>query len=196
VPLDPVYDYTRYIDGKPRVEGVRSFLGSRHIELSEGSPTDPPNTETVSGLANRKHELVRAMIHRQGVHAFEGAVRFVHAARDAGLRCAVVSADANCREVIEMAGIADLFDARVDAIDAIQARLQGKPAPDMFLAAARLLDAKPAAAAVFEDSLAGVSAARSGQFGLVVGVNRNDHAEALKTYGADTIVSDLAELLG
>ena len=136
------------------------------------------------------------MIHHRGVHAYEGSVRFVHAVRDAGLRRAVVSASANCREVLEAAGIADLFEARVDGVVAEQEHLRGKPAPDMFLAAARILDVQPGEAAVFEDALAGVAAGRAGRFGFVVGVDRVGQADALRAHGADLVVSDLAELLG
>jgi len=195
VPFDPVADYDEYVDGKPRHDGVRSFLASRGIELPEGEPSDPPNATTIHGLGNRKNDLVLALIERQGVEPYEGSVRFVRAARDAGLRRAVVSSSANCRQVLEAAGIADLFEVRVDGIVAERERLEGKPAPDTFLAAARALDVEPAAAAVFEDALAGVAAGRAGGFGFVVGVDRVGQAEALREHGADVVVSDLAELL-
>jgi beta-phosphoglucomutase family hydrolase len=196
VPFDPVVDYDEYVDGKPRHDGVRSFLASRGIELPEGRPTDPPSAATIHGLGNRKNELVLALIERQGVEPYQGSVRYVHAARDAGLRRAVVSSSANCREVLDAAGIADLFEVRIDGIVAERERLKGKPAPDTFLAAARALDVEPAAAAVFEDALAGVSAGRAGGFGFVIGVDRVGQAEALREHGADIVVSDLAELLG
>ena len=144
VPFDPVRDYDEYIDGKQRFDGVRSFLASRGIELPEGSHDDPPDADTIGGLGNRKNELVLAMIHRRGVQAYEGSVRFVLAARDAGLRRAVVSASANCREVLEAAGIAELFEARVDGVVAAREHLRGKPAPDMFLAAARIVGVRRA----------------------------------------------------
>jgi HAD superfamily hydrolase (TIGR01509 family) len=149
----------------------------------------------VAGLGNRKNALVLAAIHERGVQTYEGSVRFVRAVRDAGLRCAVVSSSANCREVLEAAGIADLFEARVDGIVASRDHLPGKPAPDTFLAAARLVTAAPREAAVFEDALAGVAAGRAGDFGLVVGVDRTGDADALREHGADIVVSDLAELL-
>jgi beta-phosphoglucomutase family hydrolase len=195
IPFDPVRDYDEYVDGKQRYDGVRSFLDSRGIRLPEGSADDPADAATIAGLGNRKNELVLTMIHRRGVQPYEGSVRFVHAARDSGLRRAVVSASANCREVLEAAGIAGLFDVRVDGVDAQREHLRGKPAPDMFLAAARMVGVPPSNAAVFEDALAGVAAGRSGGFGLVVGVDRVGQANALRAHGADVVVSDLAELL-
>jgi beta-phosphoglucomutase family hydrolase len=195
VPFDPVRDYREFIDGKQRSDGVRSFLASRGIALPEGSPGDPADALTVSSLGDRKNELLLAMIHERGVQAYDGSVRFVQAVRDAGLRRAVVSASANCREVLEAAGIADLFEVRVDGNVAQQEHLRGKPAPDMFLAAARMLGVAPGEAAVFEDALAGVAAGRAGGFGLVVGVDRVGQADALRAHGADIVVTDLAELL-
>jgi beta-phosphoglucomutase family hydrolase len=195
VPFDPVRDYDEYVDGKPRYDGVRSFLASRGIELPEGDPSDQPTAETVHGLGNRKNELVLALIERDGVEPYEGSVRYLHAVRDAGLRRAVVSSSANTRQVLEAAGIADLFEEVVDGIVAQQEHLKGKPAPDTFLAAARALEAAPAEAAVFEDALAGVAAGRAGRFGFVVGVDRAGQAEALREHGADVVVSDLAELV-
>ncbi len=195
VPFDAVEDYDEYVDGKPRYDGVRSFLTARGIDLPEGEPSDPPETETISGLGNRKNELVISMIHRQGVEAYEGSIRYVRAVRDAGLRRAVVSSSANTGEVLAAAGIDDLFEERIDAIAAERQHLKGKPAPETFLAAARALGAQPAQAAVFEDALAGVAAGRAGRFGFVVGVDRVGQAEALREHGADLVVSDLAELL-
>ena len=195
VPFDPVADYDTYVDGKPRYDGVRSFLASRGIELPEGDPNDPPSAETVRGLGNRKNELVLALLKRDGVKVYEGSVRYVRAVRDAGLRRAVVSASANCREVLQAAGIEDLFEVRIDGIVVEQQHLKGKPAPDTFLAAAEQLGATPGEAAVFEDALAGVEAGRAGGFGFVVGVDRTGQREALKEHGADTVVSDLAELM-
>jgi beta-phosphoglucomutase family hydrolase len=195
VPFDPVADYDTYVDGKPRYDGVRSFLASRGIRLPEGDPSDPPSAETVYGLGNRKNELVLAMLKRDGVQVYEGSVRYVRAVRDAGLHRAVVSASANCREVLQAAGIEDLFEVRIDGIVVEEKHLKGKPAPDTFLAAAEELGAKPAEAAVFEDALAGVEAGRAGHFGFVVGVDRTGQREALVQHGADIVVSDLAELL-
>jgi beta-phosphoglucomutase family hydrolase len=195
VPFDVVADYDEYVDGKPRYDGVRSFLEARGIDLPPGQPTDPPGAETITGLGNRKNELVLELIRRQGVEPYEGSVRYVTAARDAGLRRAVVSSSNNCREVLVAAGIEELFEARIDGVVAEREHLQGKPAPDTFLAGARALGVQPAQAAVFEDALAGVSAGRAGHFGFVVGVDRAGQAEALLAHGADVVVGDLAELL-
>jgi beta-phosphoglucomutase family hydrolase len=195
VPFDAGRDYERYVDGRHRADGVRSFLASRGIELPEGAPDDPPDRETVEGLGNRKNELVLAVLRAEGVAVYEGSLRFLRAAKEAGLRTAVVSASANCRDALEAAGIAELFDARVDAVVAEREHLRGKPAPDTFLAAASLLDVDPRDAAVFEDALAGVEAGRAGGFGLVVGVDRTGSGDALLSHGADVVVCDLAELL-
>ena len=195
VPFDPVKDYDEYVDGKPRADGTRSFLASRDIELPEGSPDDPRGAPTVYGLSNGKNEIVLRRIREDGVEAYEGSVRYVRAARDAGLRRAVVSSSANCHDVLVAAGIEDLFEARIDGVVAEREHLRGKPAPDTFLAGARALGLEPPAAAVFEDALAGVAAGRAGGFGYVVGVNRAGQAEALKAHGADIVVADLAELL-
>jgi beta-phosphoglucomutase family hydrolase len=196
VPFDAVFDYDEFVDGKERLDGVRSFLASRGIHLPEGTPDDPPGADTVGGVGNRKNALLLAHVEQDGVAVFDGSVRFVRAARDAGLRRAVVSASANCREVLEAAGIAELFETRVDGLVAEREHLRGKPAPDMYLHAARSLGVGPARAAVFEDALAGVSAGRAGDFALVVGVDRVGQADALREHGADLVVSDLAELLG
>jgi beta-phosphoglucomutase family hydrolase len=196
VPFDPVRDYDEYIDGKPRSDGTRSFLASRGIELPEGSADDSPGTETVYGLGNRKNQILLAKIRSDGVEAYPGSVRYVRAVRDAGLRRAVVSSSANCRDVLAAAHIEDLFEARIDGIVAGRDRLRGKPAPDTFLAGARALGLEPAAAAVFEDALAGVEAGRAGRFGYVVGVDRAGQAAGLRKHGADAVVQDLSELLG
>jgi HAD superfamily hydrolase (TIGR01509 family) len=194
-PFDPVKDYDEYVDGKPRADGTRSFLASRGITLPEGDPDDPPDAQTVNGLGNRKNVLLLEMIRTQGVEPYEGSVRYVKAARDAGLRRAVVSSSANCRDVLVAAGIDDLFEARIDGIVARREQLRGKPAPDTFLAGAKALGLAPAEAVVYEDALAGVEAGRAGRFGYVVGVDRVGQAAALKAHGADIVVEDLAELL-
>jgi beta-phosphoglucomutase family hydrolase len=193
--FDAVADYDAYVDGKPRYDGVRSFLASRGIELPQGTPDDPPGAETVDGLGNRKNELVLKLIHDQGVQAYEGSVRYVRAARDAGFPRAVVSSSANCRDVLRAAAIEDLFDAVIDGVVAAQEGLGGKPAPDTFLAGARALGVQPREGAVFEDALAGVQAGRAGGFGFVVGVDRVGQRDALLAHGADIVVEDLAELL-
>lgn len=195
VAFDSVRDYDQYVDGKPRYEGVRSFLSSRGIELPEGTPDDPPTAETIDGLGNRKNEIVLALIRERGVEPYEGSARYVHAAREAGLRRAVVSSSTNCRDVLAAAGIGDLFEEIIDGVIAERDHLKGKPAPDTFLAAARALGVQASEAAVFEDALAGVEAGRAGRFGIVVGVDRAQQAHALKAHGADVVVQDLAELL-
>jgi beta-phosphoglucomutase family hydrolase len=195
VPFDPGTDYNEYVDGKPRYDGVRSFLQSRGIELPEGHPDDPPEAETVCGLGNRKNTLVLELIEKDGVEPYEGSVAFVKAARAAGLRRAVVSSSANCQEVLEAAGIAELFEERIDGKVADEQHLKGKPAPDTYLAGAAALGVEPAAACVFEDAVSGVEAGAAGHFGHVVGVDRVDHAAALREHGADVVVEDLAELI-
>lgn len=195
VPFDAAHDYDSYVDGKTRSDGVRSFLESRGIVLPEGGAEDPPDAETVHGLGNRKNVLVLELIRRQGVEPYDDAVEFVRTVRAAGLSTAVVSSSANCREVVHAAGMDDLFDTRVDALVAAEQGLMGKPAPDTFLAAARLLGVTPASAAVFEDALAGVEAGHAGEFALVVGVDRVGQAEALRAHGADVVVRALTELL-
>jgi beta-phosphoglucomutase family hydrolase len=179
-------DYTRYVDGKLRVDGAREFLASRGIR--------PPDDE-VEALARRKDDLMVKILHERKVETYEGSVRYLRAAREAGLRTAVVSASKHCQEVLASAGIEDLFDARIDGVVAAREHLPGKPAPDTFLAAARAVGVEPSEAVVFEDALAGVAAGHAGHFGFVVGVNRANQAAALKEHGADVVVDDLANLM-
>ncbi len=195
VPFDAKADYDRYVDGKQRLDGTRSFLASRGITLPEGSPEDEPGAPTVYGLSNRKNALVKAIMDRDGVQVYPGSVRYVKAVRDAGLHRAVVSSSANTARVLAAAGIADLFEARVDGVVARERHLAGKPAPDMYLAGAQALGIEHSEAAVFEDALAGVAAGRAGRFAFVVGVDRVGQADALREHGADIVVTDLAELL-
>ncbi|MET8786038.1 beta-phosphoglucomutase family hydrolase [Streptomyces sp. NPDC004589] len=194
-PFDPIADYDEYVDGRPRSDGIRSFLASRGIELPEGAEDDPPERDTVHGLGSRKNGLLLEKIHTQGVEAYTGSVRYVEAVRAAGLATAVVSSSANCRDILVSVGIEDRFDVRIDGVVAAERRLPGKPHPDTFLAAAHDLGVEPAAAAVFEDALAGMDAGRAGHFAYVVGVDRVGQADALRRHGADTVVDDLAELL-
>jgi beta-phosphoglucomutase family hydrolase len=194
VPFDVNSDYARYVDGKPRADGIRSFLAARDIVIPEGSPDDAPTDETIHGLGNRKNERLLELIATRGVDTYDGSVRYVRAARAAGLRTAVVSGSRNCRQVLESTGIADLFDALVDGVVADRERLAGKPAPDTFLAAARALGVRPQNAAVFEDALAGVAAARAGGFGFVIGIDRVGRGVALRGQGADVVVADLGDL--
>lgn len=200
-PFDRVKEYDDLVDGRPRVDGVRAFLGARGIDLPDGSPDDGPDQETVAGLAARKDEIFLAKVERDGVRPYPGSLTYLRAARDAGLPTAVVSASRNCLAIITAADIADLLDVRIDGVVAEQESLRGKPEPDTFLAAARRLETAPEHAAVFEDATAGVAAGRAGAFGYVVGVDRVDHdaehehADALREHGADTVVHDLADLL-
>lgn len=195
VPFDEVADYDEYVDGRPRNDGVRSFLAARGIELPDGAYDDPPRRQTVMGLGNQKNELVLELIRERGVDPYEGSVRYALAARDAGLRCAVVSSSTNCVQVLAAAGLDGLFDAVIDGLVAERMHLVGKPTPDTFLAGAQALGVQPAHAAVFEDALAGVAAGRAGRFGFVVGVDRTGQADALRSHGADVVVDDLADLL-
>jgi beta-phosphoglucomutase family hydrolase len=188
-------DYERYVDGRPRLDGTRGFLESRGIDLREGTPDDPPGSATLQGLSSQKNAMVLQLLAEGGIKVFEGSVGFVRAVRAKGLRTAVVSSSANTAQVLAAAGIADLFDARIDGVVAAQRGLAGKPAPDTFLAGAEALGTTPPEAAVFEDALAGVAAGRAGGFGFVVGVDRAGQREALLEHGADIVVEDLAELL-
>lgn len=188
-------DYAAHVDGRLRLDGVRGFLASRGIELPEGDPDDPPEADTVNGLGTRKNALVLDVLQNAGVGVYEQSVRYVRAVGEAGLPRAVVSASKNCAAVLAAAGLTDLFDVRVDGVVADAAGLRGKPAPDMFLAAAAELGVEPGRAAVYEDAVAGVAAGRAGAFGWVVGVDRLGHAAALTEAGADIVVTDLGELL-
>jgi beta-phosphoglucomutase family hydrolase len=195
VPFDAHTDYLAYVDGKPRPAGVRDFLASRGITLSEGSPDDPPDALTISGVGTRKNAELLRRIRADGVAVFEGSRRYLKAARDAGLRRAVVSSSANTEDVLSVTGLAEFVELRVDGVTIREEHLAGKPAPDTFLTAAQRLGVEPAAAAVFEDALAGVQAGHAGKFGAVIGVDRTGQAQALRDNGATLVVSDLAELL-
>ncbi len=195
VPFDPHAEYDDYVDGKPRLDGTRSFLHSRGIELPEGTPDDPPGTPTIYGLSNRKNDLVLAKLAAGGVQVYEGTVTYIRSLREAGISTAIVSSSANTKQVLDSAGLDVLFDVRVDGVVAKERGLRGKPAPDTFLAAAEALKAPPSRAAVFEDALAGVEAGRAGHFALVVGVDRVGQARQLREHGAHVVVRDVAELL-
>ncbi|MFF8861135.1 beta-phosphoglucomutase family hydrolase [Streptomyces sp. NPDC015139] len=195
-PFDAVADYDEYVDGRPRADGVRAFLDSRGIRLPEGTPGDPPDARTVHGLGNRKNDLLLEKIRTGGVEAYEGTLRYLEAVRAAGLRTAIVSSSANCRDVLRAVGAEHFFDVRVDGVVAAERNLPGKPHPDTFLAAARDLGVEASRAAVFEDALAGMDAGRSGGFGYVVGLDRVGQTDALYAHGASVVVKDLAELGG
>ena len=188
-------DYNQYVDGKPRQDGVRDFLRSRAIQLPEGSPDDNPGAETVWGLGNRKNDNVQDEIRRNGVEVYEGSRRYLQLAQQQGLRRIVVSSSANTAMVLEVTGLDEYVEGRIDGITLREQHIKGKPAPDSFLAGARLAGAPAAQAAVFEDAVAGVAAGHAGNFGFVVGVDRVGHADALRTHGADVVVQDLSELI-
>lgn len=194
-PFDIATDYKLHVDGKPRFDGVRSFLESRGIHLPYGEPDSPPNNETICGLGNRKNEMVKKALESEGVEAYEGSVAFIRHLRSQGIKTAVVSSSSNCEAVLRSVGIADLLDVRVDGEVAVRLGLAGKPAPDSFLKAAEELGVAPERTVVVEDAISGVQAGRNGGFGLVIGVDRKGDAEALWENGADIVVSDLREML-
>ncbi|SDI01939.1 haloacid dehalogenase superfamily, subfamily IA, variant 3 with third motif having DD or ED/beta-phosphoglucomutase family hydrolase [Rhodococcus triatomae] len=188
-------DYLSYVDGKPRADGVRSFLSSRGITLPEGGHNDPHGAETVNGLGNRKNNLLLAVIDQEGVSPYPGSVRYLSAVYEAGLKIGVVTSSANGKAVLDAAGLSRYVHVRIDGVVIRDRGLRGKPAPDSYLAAAEALAVSPSGAAVFEDAISGVEAGRAGSFGLVVGVDRVGQASALRTHGADVVVSDLEELM-
>jgi len=192
-PFSVETDYTRYVDGKPRYDGVRDFLRSRGIELPEGQTEDPPEKETVRGLGNRKNRYFRDQLREKGASRYDSTVALIEDLKAAGIKVAIISASKNAREVLESAGVAGLFDARVDGLDAEELGIPGKPEPDVFLAAAGKLGAAPRRAVVVEDARSGVEAGRRGGFGLVIGVDRADQAAELSRF-ADVVVKDLAEV--
>jgi len=189
-------DYNNHVDGRPRFDGVRAFLASRGIELPDGPPDAEPSDETVQGVGNRKNVRVQEIIAERGVNPFPGSVRFLDAAKEAGLRIGVVTSSANGETVLDAADLTKYVEARVDGVVITERELQGKPAPDSFIAGAEALGTAPANAAVFEDALSGVQAGKAGHFGFVVGVDRVGQADELRAHGADVVVTDLAELLG
>jgi beta-phosphoglucomutase-like phosphatase (HAD superfamily) len=194
-PFDPHTDYLRRIHGKQRLEGVRAFLASRGISLPEGDALDPPGTETVHGLANRKRQALMRRLDEQGVEASRGSSRYLQLARAAGLRRAVVSGSANLDMILERAGLAGLVEDRIDGGMIVARRLRARPAPDVLLAACTLLGCEPENAAAFETTPAGVAAARTAGSGFVVGIDASGHAEPLRAAGADVVVTSLQALL-
>jgi beta-phosphoglucomutase family hydrolase len=194
-PFDVAIDYLLYVDGKPRFDGVRDFLKSRGIELAEGKPNDPTDIETVCGLGNHKNDLVTHAIAKVGVKAYDGSVRFIHRLRQDGFRIAVVTSSQNCTAVLKAAKLDEFFEVQVDGNVIDAQRLAGKPAPDTFLLAARLLGVEPIRTVVIEDAISGVQAGSHGNFGLVIGVARKGNAEELRRHGAHLVVRDLDELI-
>jgi beta-phosphoglucomutase family hydrolase len=194
-PFDLAADYRLYVDGKPRFDGVRDFLRSRGIQLPEGSPDDPAELETVCGLGNRKNELINDLIERIGVEAYDGTVRLIRQLRRDGFKIAVVTSSQNCAHVLKAAKLDHFFEVRVDGNTIEAEGLAGKPAPDTFLMAARLLGTVPARTVVIEDAISGVEAGSNGKFGLVIGVARKGNAEELQRHGAHLVVDDVGELV-
>jgi beta-phosphoglucomutase family hydrolase len=195
-PFDIAADYRLYVDGKPRYDGVRDFLASRSIRLPEGSPDDPPQAETVDGLGNRKNDLVNKIIEEKGVEPYEGSVEFIRQLRHQEFKIAVVTSSQNCTAVLKAAKLDHFFDIQVDGNVIHTEHLAGKPAPDSYLMAAKLLAVEPTRAIVIEDALSGVEAGRNGNFGLVIGVARKGNADELRGHGANLVVNDLGELVG
>lgn len=188
-------DYRLHLDGKPRHEGVRDFLKSRGLSLPLGDPSDRPERETLYGMGNKKDSYFETELRETGVDVYPATVEFIHLAKRAGLKTAVVSSSHHCAEILDAVGLTPLFDARIDGHDIDRLRLPGKPAPDAFWEAARRLAVEPSRAIVIEDALAGVRAGHAGGFGLVIGVDRRNQADELRKQGADVVVSDLRELL-
>src|SRR6516165_9714978 len=194
-PFDLATDYLLYVDGKPRFDGVRAFLTSRGIQLPEGSSDDPPQIESVCGLGNRKNELVNKVIEEVGVEPYEGSVKLIRQLRDQGFKTAVVTSGQNCTVVLKAAKLDGFFEVRVDGNTIHAQQLAGKPAPDTFLMAAKLLGVEPARTVIIEDAISGVQAGFNGNFGLVIGIARKGNAEELKQHGAHLVISDLGELV-
>jgi beta-phosphoglucomutase family hydrolase len=194
-PFDIDTDYRLYVDGKPRFDGVRDFLTSRGIQLPEGTSDDPPKVETVGGLGNRKNDLIHEVIENLGVEPYEGSVKFIRQLHDQGFKIAVVTSSQNCTAVLKAAKLDTFFKVRVDGNVIHAQHLAGKPAPDTYLMAAKLLRVEPARAVVIEDAISGVQAGANGNFGLVIGVARKGNAEELLHNGAHVVVNDLSELV-
>jgi beta-phosphoglucomutase family hydrolase len=188
-------DYFAYVDGKPRYEGVASFLQSRGIELPHGDPTDDPAGETVCALGNRKNDYFSDVLRTDGVEAYPGSVRLLDDLEVRGVKSALVSSSRNARLVLEAAGLSDRFEVIVDGEVAAAEGISGKPQPDTFEAAAERLGVPTTRSVVLEDAVSGVQAGAAGDFGLVIGVDRGAGADVLRQHGADVVVSDLAELL-
>jgi len=187
-------DYLRYVDGKPRYDGVESFLASRAITLERGGPSDPPGHDTVCALGNLKDQDFERAVREEGVTPFESTLTWLRSLRSRGIGTALISSSRHAKAILAAAGIADLFDAIVDGVDADILGLPGKPDPAIFLTAARHLGIIPSRAVVVEDALAGVAAGRRGGFGLVIGIDRRSHADALHQHGADIVVEDLSDV--
>jgi beta-phosphoglucomutase family hydrolase len=193
-PFDLNRDYRQYVDGKPRFDGIRSFLASRNISLPEGSLGDAPGMDSVYALGNWKNEMFAKLLEEQGAIAYPGTVRFIHDLHQAGIKTGIISSSKNAEKILRSAQVLDLFDVKVDGVDSLRLGIVGKPAPDIFLRAARDLGTEPRRSVVVEDAISGVQAGRAGHFGLVVGVDRIGNPAALSENGADVVVADLDEM--
>ncbi len=194
-PLDPVFDYRTYIDGRPRYEGANAFLHSRNINIPYGSPQDSPDTQTVCGIANKKNDLYLSILNKEGAHVYNDTIDAIKKWRMEGKKTAVISASKNCRMVLSSTGISELFDTVVDGVDSEINHIKGKPEPDIFLYAAQALQIDPCNAAIVEDSPAGIISGKKGQFALVIGISRNHHAELLYNNGADIVVTSMDQIV-
>ena len=194
IPFDLESDYRHYVDGKPRLAGLLSFLAARGINVAMGAPGDPAGQETAHEFAGRKDRYFTELLAQEGVQVIPRAEPLLREARSHGMRTAVVSSSRHCEEILRVGRLSAFFDARVDGVDLDRLGLKGKPAPDMFLEAARRLGVRPACAVVFEDAAAGVAAARAGGFGFVVGIGRNSQVAALFQSGADQVEANLREV--
>lgn len=194
VEFDEQADYLSFVDGKPRYEGVRSFLESRGIQLPYGSPSDGPDDETICGLGNTKDAIFERLLHKEGPEVFDSTIDLIRSLRSQGIKVAIVSSSKHCRDVLQMAGIDGLFEARIDGVVSESLGLKGKPDPDIFSKAAEMLGVDNRESVVVEDAISGVQAGRNGDFGLVLGVDRGNNREALEANGADIVVSDLTEI--
>lgn len=188
-------DYFAYVDGRPRYEGVQECLASRGVELPYGSPADPPGDQTVCALGNAKNDAFNAVLREEGVTPFPGSVALVDLLQQRGVPMAVVSSSRNAVDVLTVAGLADRFEVVVDGNVAATQGLPGKPAPNTFQYAAKLLGVDDAVAVVVEDAISGVQAGAAGDFALVIGVDRGAGADDLVRAGADIVVGDLGELI-
>jgi trehalose-phosphatase len=194
-PFDSDGDYRQYVDGKPRYDGVKSFLGSRGINLPYGSREDPPDKETICGLGNRKNQLFRQKIQEQGVDTYPSSIEFIRSLRENNIKTAVVSSSKNCAYILDAAGVVGLFDAKVDGKDLDKYNLRGKPDPDIFLEAAKRLEVEPERSIVFEDAISGIQAGKKGGFGCVIGVARKNNSSSLRREGADAVIKDFSDIV-
>lgn len=193
--FDADADYRAYVDGRPRYEGVRTFLESRGIHIDYGTPADPPDKETICGLGNRKNELFVLKTQELGVDVDHEAVRFIRELRDRGVHVGLASSSKNAAPILDRVGLLDLFQARVDGLVSEELGLRGKPEPDIFITCLKRLGGDdPRDSVVVEDAIAGVQAGRNGGFGLVLGVDRHNEADSLRQHGADWVISDFREV--